>query len=136
MAALFAPEQAGVGTFAQFLKIFGFPPKKNKFYSDTRKIVLFVIMMTLVKWNKRNQISPPNLPQLQFFLIFFAQEVKKAIEKAKVKSSDVSVAAVNGPKMTVISGRKDVVGKACGGWQAMVTQVLIETKSRNYWYME
>lgn len=62
--------------------------------------------------------------------------MKKAIEKAKVKSSDVSVAAVNGPKMTVISGRKDVVGKACGGWQAMVTQVLIETKSRNYWYME
>ena len=42
--------------------------------------------------------------------------MKKAIEKAKVKSSDVSVAAVNGPKMTVISGRKDVVGKACGGW--------------------
>jgi len=39
------------------------------------------------------------------------QEVKKAMEKAKVKASDISVAAVNGPKMTVISGRKEVVDK-------------------------
>ena len=41
----------------------------------------------------------------------FLQEVKKAMEKAKVKASDISVAAVNGPKMTVISGRKEVVDK-------------------------
>lgn len=34
------------------------------------------------------------------------------MEKAKVKASDISVAAVNGPKMTVISGRKEVVDKA------------------------
>ena len=33
------------------------------------------------------------------------------MEKAQVKASDVSVAAVNGPKMTVISGRKEVVQK-------------------------
>lgn len=34
------------------------------------------------------------------------------MEKAKVSSSDISVAAVNGPKMTVVSGRKEVVQKA------------------------
>ena len=76
-----------------------------------------------------NQIeSKFHLPAAVFFLIFLAQEVKKAMEKAKVKGSDVSVAAVNGPKMTVISGRKDVVGKA--GWRIEVP-VLVETKSRN-----
>ena len=79
-------------------------------------------MMTLVKWIKLNQNFTS---QLQFFLIFLAQEVKKAMEKAKVTGSDVSVAAVNGPKMTVISGRKDVVGKA--GWRIEVP-VLVETK--------
>eukprot|EP00438_Fugacium_kawagutii_P013937 Skav203403 [mRNA] locus=scaffold1743:103349:113081:- [translate_table: standard] len=42
------------------------------------------------------------------------EEVKKAMEKAKVSSSDISVAAVNGPKMTVISGRKEVVSEASG----------------------
>lgn len=47
--------------------MFEFPPRKEKKMSDTRKNCTAVIMMTLVKWNKRNQISPPNLPQLQFF---------------------------------------------------------------------
>lgn len=42
----------------------------------------------------------------------FAEDVKAAIAKAKVSDSEVSVAAINGPKMTVISGRKDAVQKA------------------------
>ncbi|CAK9057424.1 Mycoketide-CoA synthase (Polyketide synthase Pks12), partial [Durusdinium trenchii] len=39
------------------------------------------------------------------------QDVKKAIAASKVATSDVAIAAVNGPKMTVISGRKEAVQK-------------------------
>ena len=38
--------------------------------------------------------------------------VKQAIEKAGVSAEAVAIAAVNGPKMTVVSGRKDAVDKA------------------------
>ena len=47
------------------------------------------------------------------------QDVKKAIKAAGVQAADVAVAAVNGPKMTVISGRKEAVqkvGRFVGGW--------------------
>lgn len=123
MAALFAPEQAGSAllhvepnfkfTVPEYFRI---PPLHKKKCQTPEKLYF---LSSWRHWsNETNGIKfhLPTCHGCSFFLIFFAQEVKKAIEKAKVKSSDVSVAAVNGPKMTVISGRKDVVGKACGGW--------------------
>ena len=126
MAALFAPEQAGSAllhiqpnfkfTVPEYFRIPPPPKKKIKKCQTPEKLYFCHHDDTgEMKQTESNFTSQPATAAV-FCLIFFAQEVKKAIEKAKVKSSDVSVAAVNGPKMTVISGRKDVVGKACGGW--------------------
>ena len=57
--------------------------------------------------------------------------MKKAIAASKVATSDVAIAAVNGPKMTVISGRKEAVQKAKAGTGTKY-QVFVECMIRQF----